>query len=129
MEKFEFESIADPQAYLINLGGLHDAYIERMEWEFGDRSLYMKISDLNVNLRGLPAYAGCEPVMFLFKDAYSLTFNSQFEYEEDRAWIYDIVCERIGTQWKISIINSVGDTLEIFCASLLVAKIINGVTH
>lgn len=117
-----YEEITEPLSFFQCLGGLHDAYIEHIDWRFGEREVFLKISDLNVNTRGLAEYPGCESATLLFKGAYKIGFASEFDYEEDRAWIYDIVFESLKGQMKFSIINSVGDTLEILCNSLMIKK-------
>lgn len=118
----DYEEITEPKVYFQLLGGLHDAYIEHIDWQFGDRNCYLKINDLNINTRGLDEYPGCKPATLLFKGVYGINFISDMEYEEDRAWIYDIVIETLVDQLKVSVVNSVGDTLEILCKSLMVEK-------
>lgn len=50
--------IEQPMQFFDQLGGLHDAQIESINWDSNQRSISLRVDDLNANFEGLPEYGG-----------------------------------------------------------------------
>jgi len=67
--------IDDPHKFLYDLGGLHDARIERVLWLPENKCLEISVDDINSNFEGLPEYKGCQPSTISLEEVVEINFN------------------------------------------------------
>lgn len=67
--------IENPTVFFAELGGLHDANIDRTTLNFLDRSIEIEIDDLNANFDGLPEYSGKRPSVLIFDEVKNLEIS------------------------------------------------------
>ncbi len=78
----------NPEEYFSNLGGLHDARIEGVNWSLSNKKIIVSIDDINSNFEGLPNYKGLVSANILFNHVHEFKLN--FSLEEHYLSIYDL---------------------------------------
>lgn len=60
--------ITDLVNYFAQMGGLHDVWINRINYYTAQRRLTIALDDINANFEGLPDYIGVEPCVLAFEN-------------------------------------------------------------
>lgn len=67
----------DPKALFHDLGGLHDADIESINWDLRSREFSFDVDDLFSSFEGLPEYAGKKQASVVFSGVKELVMECE----------------------------------------------------
>ena len=87
------EKISNPETFIEQLGDLHDARIQRLEWGPKQKQFEITVNDIYSNFVGLPDYKGCQPKKLLFDNIRDI--NMSVSGAEDSLNIYEFVITKI----------------------------------
>lgn len=111
------EIINNPKKFFDELGGLHDANIEKILLDIQLKSLCISVDDLNSNFLGLPEYQGLNPVDILFVEPDMVDINVQEPTSILRIYDMDLTNSKDG-RINVRIDCSPGGYLKYECGSI-----------
>lgn len=111
------EIVNNPKKFFDELGGLHDANIEKILLDINMKSLCMSVSDLNSNFLGLPEYQGLNPVDILFVNPIMVDIDVQEPTNILRVYDMDFTSSKDG-RINVRVDCSPGGYLKCECSSI-----------
>lgn len=82
-------SIVDPRSFFFELGGIHDAKIQKVAWDVLARTITLAVDDLNANFNGLSEYVGKREVSIVFSEIEDFQLNCD-AIKSDIQRVYDL---------------------------------------
>lgn len=114
-------ALADPVGFFGELGGLHDARVERVVWAPERRRLELSVDDLNSNSAGLPEYVGVRPATIALVAVVRLSL--EIDPTETYLNIYEIDLQRNPDgQWDVELTCWPGGRIVTTCGSIEVLQ-------
>lgn len=110
------EAINDPKVFFEELGGLHDARIEKFSLDFKKKLLWVSIDDLNSNFLDLPEYRGFRPADIYFVGVKVTDIDTQVF--RDVFSIYDIKLANDDGGYQVKIECFPGGYFEFWCNAI-----------
>ncbi len=115
--------INSPKAYFNDLGGLHDARIEKFSWRKQKKQFLLMVDDLNSCFFELPEYQGLRPAELIFSGVHSL--RHEFQISSESFSIFGIEIIDSNEDIHVQIKCSPGGLIEMVCTSIEVRNLNN----
>jgi len=110
------EVLNNPHEFFSELGDLHDARIERVQWLLHERRLTISIDDLYSNFLDLPEYKGLTPATIILNDVEDIEVN--IGPVDDRINIFEFNAKVVDSSINVNVTCWPGGRIDIKCGSI-----------
>ena len=117
----DFGTLNNPTKFVDELGNLHDARIQRIEWQPTKRTLNFLIDDLYSNTVDLPEYPGEFPAKISLIEIVKLSLN--FDGKDEYLCIDNFNVTQLESYIEIHINFWGGNELEAKCSSISIENL------
>ena len=112
----EYGRVNNPEVFFHELGGLHDARIEDINWLPNKRRLSITIDDMNSNFIDLPEYGGLPPPILVFVGVRRVLID--IDQTDENLNIYEFEAKPSPSYLDVSVKCWPGGRLEVTCESI-----------
>ncbi len=110
------QKIEKPVQFFEDLGGIHDANIQKITWDKLKQELSLTLDDLNSCFVGLPEYDGLASAEIIFGEVVLLEVN--LEISDDVNRIYDLTIVSMDKAYEATIKCSPAGFLKCTCRTI-----------